>query len=43
MNKYLITKTVYAKDITSALVADKKAPVTQIVLIEDIVENKVGF
>lgn len=43
MNKYLITKTVYAKDITSALVADKKAPVMQITLIEEPEENKVGF
>lgn len=43
MNKYLITKYVYAKDITTALIADKKAPVMQIALVEDLVEDKVGF
>lgn len=43
MNKYAVTKYVHAEDITSAMIKERKAPVTQIVLIGDIVENKVGF
>lgn len=43
MNKYAVTKCVHAEDITSAMIKEKKAPVTQIVLIEDIEDDKVGF
>jgi hypothetical protein len=43
MNKYAITKYVQAEDITSAMLKEKKAPVAQIILIEEPEENKVGF